>query len=104
MRYLLIALLLSGCSPYWVKSREPAIDVSVKYYETEKEIEKAYSKGTGKALKAGEHMYGFAVITSGICFVHVLRNDACGLRHELAHCQGWEHDDRGAFVKDCGPE
>ncbi len=101
---LLGVVNLAGCADqYWVKDKEPAPYVKVIYHANENEVERSYRVDTGKTLRFGEHLYGYAKRVGSFCFAHAIVGDSCGLRHELKHCEGWDHDDRQAFIKDCGP-
>jgi len=101
VRALLAIQLLSGCVPYWVKSAGPVQCSGPIYHASAESLRQACSYHAQRTLHACVVMYA----APGIGIIHMgPEADECDLRHEKSHCDGWQHDERMAYTKDCGPK
>ena len=96
-----VIIVLAGCSPYWVKSAEPVSCVKQVVHPTYESLRQACSyQNATRTLHACVNYP-----TPGVGVIHLGPNsDACDMRHERAHCEGWRHDGREIYKRDCGPE
>ena len=93
------AILLGGCSRYWVKDGDPVPETALVEVDTIQNCSSA--DGNGPVL-------GCAWRSTGrIEILKFLPSDlrSCLVRHERAHLLGWQHpDNRLVYRLDCGPE
>ena len=98
MRTLLILLLLSGCSPYWVKTG-PSMEVADVQYVDHVE---------NWSGRKGDWGWFQPNAATGKATIVVDKNlskseQDCVLAHELKHAQGYDHDhDWHQHKLDCG--
>jgi hypothetical protein len=93
---LLSLLLLSGCSPYWVKTEPAMLVIAVQYVDD-------------IPVRCGrKDAWGCIVKSDYSAVIYIDRNlpepdKACTLEHELHHAQGYDHDHNWHQYKlDCG--
>ncbi len=103
MRAIILLLLVSGCTftPYWQLTEEPFKVVGVIRHTTDTSLRQTCNFHDWKKEIHGCTQRNPYLKTA---LIHLgPKVDDCILRHEQAHADGWMHDGRDAYVKDCGP-
>jgi hypothetical protein len=92
----ILALLLVGCvsvpDDYWVRDKAPA--------EVKHIVRVDFPCGKKDTRGCWHAHSGTIEIKKGLSAA----DEACVLRHERAHSQGWSHPNRQSFLWDCGPD
>lgn len=89
-------LLLTGCSPYWIKSSEP-LPLCFAPVMVKEPMQCAY------AHSANGCTHRFPTCAIVIVREGSPQETTCRLNHEMAHVAGWNHDERDTYREDCGP-
>lgn len=100
MRPLILALCLTGCSPYWVKDHDPVEVKSVHY------VNNIACQDAWGVVQVGEALGCANYLTGEITILNTMnpQDKECVLQHELAHFKGWSHDGRQQYAISCGPD
>ena len=102
----LILFLLFGCAPtpYWVKMNEPALVTTTVRHATPEALERACAIARRNIKLMGCTVRNFYQ-GKWIAVIHLHpKAGECEEKHEKAHADGWVHDERDAYILDCGPE
>ena len=85
-----LALLLSGCAPYWVKDTEPVPIKGV--------VKVASTLPYCRQDRLGCFFDGVVYVRRDLS----AEMADCVQTHEVRHANGWSHDPSPAFFLDCG--